>query len=160
MECCRNNFSRNDDLLEAWPFPNLGVPVYHFHESLDRLQALVEKWPIVCLGSSEAYEPPNSIRWWERMAAIMKIACDEKGRPRCKLHGLRMLDPRVFTRLPLHSADSTNADRNGVLEVRFGMYCPPTRGQRSAVIADRIENQQSATVWEFGGQEEFDLVLG
>ena len=94
------------------------------------------------------------------MAAIMKIACDEKGRPRCKLHGLRMLDPRVFTRLPLHSADSTNADRNGVLEVRFGMYCPPTRGQRSAVIADRIENQQSATVWEFGGQEEFDLVLG
>jgi hypothetical protein len=81
------------------------------------------------------------------MNKIMDVVTDEQGKPKTRLHGLRMLDPRVFTKLPLKSADSTNAERNGLLTQRFGMYTPPTRGQRAAVIASRVESSQSAVAW-------------
>jgi hypothetical protein len=77
----------------------------------------------------------------------MNAVCPD-GRPLARLHGLRMLDPAIFTRLPLASADSTNAAVNGGSLDRFGMYLPPTAAQRSAVIAERIESQNSAAVWQ------------
>ena len=68
-------------------------------------------------------------------------------KPKCKIHGLRMLNPKVFTKLPLSSADSTNAAVNcGSLD-RFGIYKPATAAQRAAVIADRIEQHNSAPFW-------------
>src|SRR6185312_7590640 len=82
-----------------------------------------------------------------RMAEAMEVCCDEHGRPRTKLHGLRMLNPAVFRRLPLASADSTNAVRNSNQLKRFGMYPPPSNGARQAIIADRIEQCQSAGAW-------------
>lgn len=82
------------------------------------------------------------------MAAAMDAACDNAGRPLARLHGLRMLDPQVFTRLPLASADSTNAGMNCGAIDRFGMYPPPTSSQRAAVIAERIEANNSAPVWK------------
>ena len=78
------------------------------------------------------------------MGEAMDVICED-GQPKCKLHGLRMLDPNIFIRLPLSSADSTNAERNGMHSDRH--YVPPTRGQRSAVIAWRVENNQSAETW-------------
>ena len=71
------------------------------------------------------------------------------------LHGLRMLDPEIFTRLPLSSADSTNAAVNCGSLSRFGMYIPATSSQRAAVIADRIEQHNSAEV--FVGYQTQDL---
>ena len=67
--------------------------------------------------------------------------------PPCKLHGLRMLDPEVFSRMPLASADSTNAAVNCSASSRFGIYTPATSSQRAAVIADRIEAHNSAPIW-------------
>ena len=58
-----------------------------------------------------------------------------------------MLDPAIFTKLPLASADSTNAAVNSGSLDRFGMYLPPTAAQRAAVIAERIESHNSAPVW-------------
>ena len=77
----------------------------------------------------------------------MNAACDEQGRPAARLHGLRMMDPEIFTRLPLASADSTNPAVNCGSLSRFGIYTPPTAAQRAAVIAERIEAQNSAPVW-------------
>lgn len=71
---------------------------------------------------------------------------DEHGRPRAKLWGLRMLDPAIFTRLPLAFADSTNAVRNANLP-RFGIYAAPNLSTRMSIIAERIEAHQSAAVW-------------
>ncbi|HBO8375001.1 hypothetical protein [Pseudomonas aeruginosa] len=138
----------NDRMLEQWPKHLPGVPVYHLHESLERLQRLAKNWRTVALGSSGQWKSPGTTPWWRRMGAVMNAVCDQDGRPACRLHGLRMLDPAVFSRLPLASADSTNAGANGGSISRFGMYTPPTAGQRAAVIADRIEAHTSAPVWQ------------
>lgn len=41
---------------------------------------------------------------------------------------------------------------------RFGTYLPPTAAQRGAVIAERIEAQNSAPVWRPNAiQQQFEL---
>lgn len=139
----------NDRLLEDWPkeLRQHGVPVYHLHESLDRLVRLCQEYPTVALGSSGQWATPGTSDWWSRMSEIMEAIVDKEGRPPCKLHGLRMLNPKVFGKLPLASADSTNAAMNQSAVKRFGMYVPPTAAQRAAVIAERIEAYNSVAVW-------------
>lgn len=137
----------NDALLASWPAHIRGVPVWHMHESIERLVRLAHSWPIVALGSSGQWPTPGTQSWWHRMADAMAAICDRHGRPTCRLHGLRMLNPKVFSRLPLASADSTNAAVNCGATDRFGMYMPPTAAQRAAVIAERIEIHNSAPRW-------------
>lgn len=137
----------NDALLADWPGHIEGVPVWHMHESIDRLVRLGNEWRVVALGSSGQWASPGTEPWWQRMSDAMGALCDENGRPPCRLHGLRMLDPTVFGQLPLASADSTNAAVNCGSLSRFGMYLPPTAAQRAAVIAERIESHNSAPAW-------------
>ena len=141
----------NDTLIARWVDAGLqtyGTPVWHLHEPIDRLLNLCNGWRTVALGSSGVWSSPGSKDWWARMKEVMSAVCDVEGRPPSKLHGLRMLNPSIFTRLPLSSADSTNAGMNGGSKSRFGMYIPPTAAQRSAVIAERIESHNSAPIWE------------
>lgn len=140
----------NDALLRDWPeqLRAKGVPVWHMHESLERLRRLCAEWATVALGSSGQWATPGTSGWWARMAEAMTSICDESGRPASRLHGLRMLDPAIFSRLPLASADSTNAAVNSGSLDRFGIYLPPTAAQRAAVIAERIEQHNSAGAWE------------
>ena len=137
----------NDALLADWPAHIRGVPVWHMHESIDRLVRLGNSWPTVALGSSGAWPTPGVEDWWRRMDEAMLELCDEHGRPPCRLHGLRMLNPKVFTRLPLASADSTNVAANTSIG-SWTKYRPATAWQRAAVIADRIEINQSHPVWQ------------
>jgi hypothetical protein len=144
------NEEQNDDLLNDWGQSDVrkfGVPVWHLHESLDRLIRLCEAYRVVALGSSGEWSSPGSSLWWSRMKDVMDAACLPDGRPKCKLHGLRMFDPDVFSRLPLSSADSTNAAVNCGSLSRFGMYKPPSSSQRAEVIAERIEVRNSAPIW-------------
>lgn len=146
----------NDALISEFQNADLGrygVPVWHLHESLDRLARLCDEWPTVALGSSGQWKTPGTAGWWSRMSEAMDAICDEHGRPAARLHGLRMLDPQVFGRLPLASADSTNAAVNCGSLSRFGIYVPPTAAQRAAVIAERIEAQNSAAIWERQAQQ-------
>lgn len=147
----------NDTLLEQWPAHLPGVPVWHLHESIERLQRLARQYRTVALGSSGQWSSPGTRPWWRRMNEAMAAICDEQGRPACRLHGLRMLDPAIFTLLPFSSADSTNAAVNGGSVSRFGMYAPPTAGQRASVIADRIEANSSAPIWLHEDQAEMAL---
>ena len=57
-----------------------------------------------------------------------------------------MLDPRIFTtECQLSSADEhVNAAVNCGSISRFGSYVPPTSSQRAAIIAERIESNNSA----------------
>jgi hypothetical protein len=149
----------NDALLDQWPGHIEGVPVWHMHESLDRLDRLCS-WPRLCLGSSGDYATVGTDKWWRRMGEAMAVVCDKDGKPRSRLHGLRMLDPAVFTRLPLASADSTNAVRNSSSYSRFGMYVPPNASTRMAIIAERIEAYQSASVWSGVPAEDLFSLFG
>lgn len=138
----------NDALIAEWRFGSaLGVPVWHMHESLDRLERLA-KWPRVAFGSSGEFATVGDAKWWRRINEAMDVVCDVDGRPVCKLHGLRMLDPDVFSRLPFASADSTNVARNiGIDSAWRGTYTPAGKPWRAQVLCGRIESQQSAPVW-------------
>jgi hypothetical protein len=143
----------NDAYLASWPLPvYCSVPVYHMHESLDRLERLIQSYPRVALGSSGEYAEVNSPSWWTRMAEMMEVACDTDGVPRVKLHGLRMLDTGVFARVPLSSADSTNVARNIGLDVRWnGSYRPRRKETRAIVLIQNIEDHTCAVRWNGNG---------
>lgn len=139
----------NDELLAQWPFPRwTGAPVWHMHESVKRLARLCDEWPRVCLGSSGEYRTVGTDLWWRRMGEAMNAVTDVHGLPSAKLHGLRMLNPKVFTRLPLSSADSTNIGRNIGIDSKWkGTYSPPTKEARARVMRERIEAFNSASHW-------------
>jgi len=133
----------NDELAAMWPMHIKGVPVYHLHEPIERMIRLCKENEIVAIGGSDYYPNLNSVAWNMRMTDLFDAICDEEGRPPCKLHGLRMLNPDVFTRFPLASADSCNAGRNN----HKSKYPQPTASQRATFIANQIEAHNSAAVW-------------
>jgi len=141
----------NDALVKWWQNekrPCQGVPVWHLHESLLRLNRLSRIWPRVALGSSGDYAQVGTAKWWNRMAGAMRTVCDDEGRPRCKLHGLRMLNPTIFSHIPLSSADSTTVVRCTSRDRDWrGMYAPRTHAVRALLIVDRIEKHASAARW-------------
>lgn len=154
----------NDELLAKWGLDsNLSAPVYHMHESLDRLDRLVTAGYVrVALGSSGKYADPGAPAWWHRMAEMMEVACDADGLPFGKLHGLRMLDPVLFSHLPLASADSCNVARNiGIDKAWNGPYAPRSRHSRAIIMMDRIEAHASAARWSrssAGVQHNMELI--
>ena len=143
----------NDELLAAWPLRReWSVPVYHFHESLDRLTCLVSSYARVALGSSGEYAEIGTPRWWTRMAEIMEVCCDDDGQPLVKLHGLRMLDTGIFSRVPLASADSTNVARNIGIDSRWkGTYLPRSKLSKALILMNNIEDHVAAHRWNGDG---------
>jgi len=124
------------------------APVWHMHEPLEVLRDLVNFAERVCIGSSGEFSIVGSNGWWGRMSEAMEIACDEQGRPKAKLHGLRMLDPTIFSHLPLASADSTNVARNcGIDKSWNGPYAPKSPKARALVMMERIESHASSSRW-------------
>jgi len=140
----------NDALLRDWCMPAaVSVPVYHMHESIERLVRLAADYPRVALGSSGEFAQVGNDAWWIRMADMMDAVCDGDGYPLVKLHGLRMLDPGVFSKLPLSSADSTNVARNvGIDSAWRQAYAPHSRAVRALILMERIERHASASFWD------------
>lgn len=125
-----------------------GVPVWHLHESIESLKYMCHAYNRVALGSSGAFADVGTRMWWDRMAEAMDAICDSDGRPRTKLHGLRMLDPTVFSHIPLSSADSTNVARNiGIDSHWTGANAPSSRKTRALILMERIERHASASRW-------------
>ena len=142
----------NDRLIDEWPLPPwFGAPVWHMHESLDRLEMLAATFSRVCLGSSGAYAVVGGELWRRRMDAAMQVVCTADGAPLVKLHGLRMLNPKVFSLLPLASADSTNIGRNIGIDSNWakGHYLPPTKEARAQVMRSRIEAHNAPSTYRF-----------
>lgn len=139
----------NDRLIAEWPHQTFGVPVWHLHESLDRLHALCSQWPRVALGSSGEWSRPGTRDWWVRMAEAMARICDAEGRPMAKLHGLRMMNPDIFKHAPFASVDSSSIARNIGLDCWWkGQWSPKSKTVRALVLADRYESHQSSALWQ------------
>lgn len=156
------NESDNDSLLKDCPLPNwFGAPVWHMHESLERFEKLANTYVRVCIGSSGEFATIGTQKWWVKMSQAMRIICDDMGRPCCKLHGLRMLDPAIFTKLPFSSADSTNIARNVGMDGKWkhGNYPPPTKEARGQVMRSRIEAHNAPSGWNFYQPMEQETLL-
>lgn len=152
----------NDQMIARWCAAGMrhGVPVWHLHESLDRLKYFARCYDRVALGSSGQWATIGTPSWWARMDEVREAICDDRGRPVVKLHGLRMLSPEVFLRIPLASADSCNVAVNIGVDKRWtGPYQPLTAKTRALVMAERIEQRESAAVWERYTPEQFSLEL-
>lgn len=129
----------------------VGAPVYHLHEPLEHARYLSRAWPRVCIGSSGEFATIGNEKWTRRMREVIAAMCDDRGRPMCKIHGLRMLNPKVFAQYPFASADSTNVGRNvGIDKAWKGTYLPPNKDVRALVMVSRIENTNSANVFMDG----------
>lgn len=136
----------NDAMLDDWPKHLPGVPVYHLHESLERAALLANDFDTVAIGSSGEWPVPGERKWRKRMADVMGAMCDHDGVPRCKIHGLRMMDPDIFKDYPFRSVDSTNCAQNGA---RNGKLIDErlTSGQGAIITAWRIEAYNSPAIW-------------
>ena len=138
----------NNRLIDWWQRTMAGIPscpVWHLHESMERLKWLCMNYERVAMGSSGQWaNPGQSDGWWERMDEAFDTIADPSGYPIAKIHGLRMLRRDIIERYPFASCDSTNAVQNGTREAKkngvdsaFGMH----------TIARRIEAAQSPSKW-------------
>lgn len=104
------NEEQQEALLRQWPHGKRGAPVWHMHESLDRLLYLLDEWPRVCFGSSADYAVVLSDAWCRRMDMTWNaIASRHRRTP--YVHMLRGM-ACSGERWPFASVDSTNIGRN------------------------------------------------
>lgn len=144
-DCVDGGEEENDALLKEWPWRDgIGAPVWHLHESLDRLQRLAADYPRICLGSSGDYATPGEASWWQRMDQALEVLCDRDGYPLVKIHGLRMMNAKLTRYIPFSSVDSTNIARNIGIDVRWtGSYQPATKEGRAQLLRERIESVET-----------------
>lgn len=104
----------NNILIQQVPsyLKSKAIPVFHLHESLERLEFIISNWSYIALGSSQEYWKIGNLSWFIRMNEIMKILCDKDGKPKVKIHMLRCLNKDIFTKFPFFSGDSSNFARN------------------------------------------------
>lgn len=129
---------QNDALLAEWPHGDRGAPVWHMHESFERLERLCSKWSRVCIGSSGRYADPSSFEWTMRMHRAMDAICGDGPAP-VWLHMLRAMKQAINGPYPFASADSTNIARN---------HASSTRSVQSMVTA--IDSHQAPARWRKG----------
>jgi hypothetical protein len=136
----------NDRLVADWPFGFRGVPVWHTNESVERLVRLTDAWPRVALGSAAEFDVRSPKKCVARLRDTLPAICDDRGRPKVKLHGLRMLNPAILAHVPLASGDSCNVAMNIGKDAKWkGSYAPATKETRADVLVERIESADVAT---------------
>lgn len=105
---------------------------------------LANEWPRVAIGSSGDYDVAKKSAFLGRMEQVLPLIIGPDGYPIAKLHGLRMLNPAIYSQLPLASADSTNLARNiGIDKAWKGTYQPKSKETRAAILVERIESMNS-----------------
>lgn len=100
-----------DALVREWPLgQQLGAPVWHMDEPIDRLVRLASEWPRVCIGSTEDYFVVLSPAWVRRMdEAWNTLARSNQFLP--MIHMLRGMQCSGL-RWPFASVDSTDVAQN------------------------------------------------
>ena len=137
----------NDQLLVSWFARRMpkGAPVWHLHESLERLRRLAHGYERVCFGSSGVYRNVGTLAWHRRVSAAFDVIADPDGRVPW-VHMLRGLD-LAGSHYPFASADSTNAARNHAGSHR-------QRARPIAVKVAEIDARQCPARWVRVGTQE------
>jgi hypothetical protein len=136
----------NDALAEEWQFPlHESAVVWHTNESTERLVRLARTYPRVAIGSSAEYDAQRVAAYLARMRQVLPAICDADGYPITKLHGLRALNPAIYSVLPYASADSTNVARNIGIDSRWkGTYQPKSKLTRALILKERVQQFNGA----------------
>lgn len=101
----------NDSLIARCRLPKeWSAPVWHLHESLERLARLSDSYPKICFGSSGEFSSPGNDKWTERIDSAWNMI-ERTGR-KPWVHMLRAMSEAASGRWPFASADSTNIARN------------------------------------------------
>lgn len=159
-----SNLALIEDFRNRFPtYHNRMVPVWHLHESIDHLRLLTTMFDRIAFGSSGDYSQLKSKQWYGRMNEAFNEICDDQGRPRVRVHGLRMMDPTIFSRYPFASVDSCNVARNIGIDKAWDNFKyggKLSRGTRGVVMADRVESHASATVWVEDRDQQYKMLFG
>lgn len=107
-----NNQLIEDFFINHSKLKTKALPVWHIDESFERLQELANTFEYVAFGSSGKYATVGNKEWHIRMDEVMRFICDDLGYPKVKIHMLRCLNQKIFTKYPFYSGDSTNLARN------------------------------------------------
>lgn len=137
----------NDRLLAEW-FACMGsyrqaAPVWHLHESFDRLDRLTRVYERVCFGSSGEYSAVGSDRWHARMIDAFNHICKGSGSPPCWIHMLRGMR-MSFEDYPFASVDSADVARNH----NRGGVDADAKARRAISMADRWDGMQCPIRWQ------------
>lgn len=132
--------AENDALLAEWPFGERGAPVWHMHESIDRLFRLADRFERVCIGSSDAFRMVGSAAWHGRMIEAMNALCGNGPAP-VWLHMLRGMQCSEM-HYPFASVDSTDVARNHHLWADI-------RGH-----VDRWDSRNCPAIWQVGAVQQ------
>lgn len=126
----------NDRLLVAWFVRRMppGAPVWHLHESLERLRRLCAGYERVCFGSSGQFAVVGSVSWRRRVGEAFDAISDPSGRAPW-VHMLRGMS-LAGSEFPFASVDSTDIARN---------HNRPQNGARK--MADRWDAIQCPPRW-------------
>jgi len=126
----------NDELVERWRDLGSTIPVWHLHESLERLQRLVEEFGMVCFGSSGAYALIGTYHWHRRVEQAFDALADEEGRVPWvhMLRGMSVIPDRLY---PFASVDSTDIGRNHARE-----------HNTARALAERWDGIQAPALWQ------------
>ena len=121
----------NDALAAQWPHDlRRSLIVWHLHESIQRLQRIVEKHGQVAFGSSAQYWQIGSPAWHRRIHEALDAVHQDQPR----IHMLRGLQT-IKWGLPWYSVDSASvalhhSEKKNPLEMMAGwdaIQCPPWR---------------------------------
>lgn len=135
----------NDGLL-VWLYAHhkdvweRSAPVWHMHESIDRLKRLCAGYGRVCVGSSGIYRVPGTDRWRRRLDEAFNATCGNGPAP-VWLHMLRAMDEACAGDWPFASADSTNIARNHAGNNQGRVARSPR------LMAEEIDRRQAPAVW-------------
>lgn len=150
----------NDELASQWPFGHWqSLVVWHINEPIERLVQLCKNWSRVAIGSSGDFDVKFPSRYVIRCKTALAAVCSN-GLPISKIHGLRCLNPKIFTNLPFSTADSTNCAINIGRDVNWknGNYQPKSKDMRAAIMVERIEHENSASSLDWYSWETLTLM--
>lgn len=135
----------NDALLLQWPYGHKGAPLWHMDGRIERLAALCERYPRVCLGwiGHPKKEPVGCDAYQRKMEEVARLF----GNRWPPLHMMRGV--AVAHDYPFISADSTSLAQNGHRydwqdepprqRSLFGDGPAPERWDGRRAYADRLE---------------------
>lgn len=101
------------------------LPTFHYGEPIRYLERYVSIYPYVALGGMVPIKTADLRVWLDVL--FSHYLCDERGLPRCKVHGFGLTTFDLMLRYPWYSVDSTS----WVVTSRMGsIYIPRKRDGR------------------------------